>query len=238
MPVTAKVYTARLPGGGAAVMDTRTGRGLWRHLNPTAASLWHQLAEGTPLNEAADDLTTRFVNQGADRDTVRADLAALTRQLRDLDLLTARSVPPPRTAVLRIRPVLPVDAPLALADRAAATLAMAAALVLLRCTPIRISIAVARAVARIPASPATTERADHLFAAVRRTHSLWPGRAACLEESLACYLAARLRGHRITWVIGARTSPAAAHAWNEAGGEVIGQRTGDRIWPYAPALRI
>lgn len=235
---TPRLYTARLPGGSAAVMDIRAGRGRWQHLNTTAAALWHQLADGASPERAINDLTETFAGQGADADTVEADLAALAAQLRDLGLLGAPAAPAPDPGEPHIRPALPTHTPLGAADRAAGLAAMAAALLLLRCTPIRTSIAVARALARIPRRPAAADQADCLFAAVRRAARAWPGRAACLEESLACYLAAVLRGRRVTWVLGARTAPAGAHAWNEAGAEVIGQDAADRIWPYAPALRI
>ncbi|MEU3186663.1 lasso peptide biosynthesis B2 protein [Streptomyces sp. NPDC006923] len=90
----------------------------------------------------------------------------------------------------------------------------------------------------MPRPAATAEQADLHFHAVRRAGRMWPGRVACLEESLAVYLAALLRGRRVTWVVGARTAPAAAHAWIETGGEVIGQDLPQRPWPYTPALRV
>ncbi|MFF4484562.1 lasso peptide biosynthesis B2 protein [Streptomyces sp. NPDC021218] len=240
MPVTTtpRLYTARLAGGGAAVMDVRTGRGRWQHLNSTAALLWHRVIEGTTPEQAAKELAATFTGVGADPNDVRADLDALLNQLRELGLLPGPTAPAPEHDVMQVRPALPADTPLGAADRAAATLALAAALLLLRCAPIRTSIAVARAVARLPLRPADPERADRLFAAVRRATRAWPGRAACLEESLACYFAAALRGRGVAWVIGARTAPAAAHAWIETPGQVIGQDPGDRLWPYAPALRI
>ncbi|MER7791127.1 lasso peptide biosynthesis B2 protein [Streptomyces sp. NPDC097640] len=240
MPLTGTpwLYTARLPGGGAAVMDVRAGRGRWQHLNATAALLWHRVVEGTAPEQATEELTATFTGEGADPAVVRADLAALVAQLRELGLLDSQVAPAPKHEDMQIRPALPVDILLGAADRAAAALALAAALLLLRCTPIRASIAAARTVARLPLRPADPERADRLFAAVRRTARAWPGRAACLEESLACYFAAALRGWGVAWVIGARTAPAGAHAWNETHGQVIGQDSDDRVWPYAPALRI
>ncbi|MDN3060066.1 lasso peptide biosynthesis B2 protein [Streptomyces sp. SRF1] len=240
MPVTQtpRLYTARLADGGAAVMDVRTGRGRWQHLNSTAALLWHRVTEGTTPEQAAKELTATFTDVGADPDGVRADLDALVGQLRELGLLSGPAAPAPEHDVMQVRRALPADTPLGAADRAAAALALAAALLLLRCAPIRASLAVARAVARLPLRPAGPEQADRLFAAVRRAASAWPGRAACLEESLACYVAAALRGRSVAWVIGARNAPASAHAWNETSGQVIGQDPGDRVWPYAPALRI
>ncbi|MFD3920172.1 lasso peptide biosynthesis B2 protein [Streptomyces sp. NPDC058595] len=233
-----QIYTAVLPGGAAALMDVRTGKGQWRHLNSTAARLWNHLASGVPFEQALDDLTDYYSNQGGDGDAIRADLSALAGHLHDAGLLTARTSPAPNAAIPTVRPPVPADTPLTGADRAAATLALATALALLRCAPIRTSVALARALARIPRPPATPAQADVLLHAVRRAARLWPGRAACLEESLALYLVALLRGYRVTWAIGARTAPAAAHAWTEADAQVIGQDLTDRLWPYRPALRI
>jgi hypothetical protein len=236
--VTPQVCTALLPGGGAAVMDIRTGKGRWLHLNATAARLWEQLADGIPVERALDDLADRFTRHGANRDAVRADLAALAGRLGEAGLLDARSSPALHPDAPAVRPPRPAGTPLGAADRVAGLLGIAAALVLLRCAPIRTSVALAGTLARIPRPAATAEHADRLLDAVRRSARLWPGRAACLEESLAVYLAALLRGRRVTWVLGARTAPAAAHAWTETGGEVIGQDLTDRLWPYAPALRL
>ncbi|MEV4975379.1 lasso peptide biosynthesis B2 protein [Streptomyces scopuliridis] len=238
--MTLQVYTALLPGGAAAVMDIRTGRGQWRHLNATAAALWTQITEGVPLAHALDVLCDRFTDQGADRDTVRTDLTALAAQLHATGLLDANLAPThaPGTSRPTVRLTRSTAPRPAAADRAAGLLGLTVALALLRCAPIRSSVALAALLARRDRPATTAEQADHLAQAVRRAGRLWPGRVACLEESLAVYLAARVRGRRVAWVIGARTAPAAAHAWTEAGGEVIGQDLADRLWPYAPALRI
>ncbi|MFE4540688.1 lasso peptide biosynthesis B2 protein [Streptomyces scopuliridis] len=236
--MTPQVYTALLPGGAAAVMDIRTGRGQWRHLNATAAALWTQITEGVPLAHALDVLCDRFTDQDADRDIVRTDLTALAAQLHATGLLGAHPAPAPGNSHLTVRLTPSTTVRPAPADRAAGLFGLFTALALLRCAPIRCSVALAASLARRDRPAATAEQADHLFQAVRRAGRLWPGRVACLEESLAVYLAARLRGRRVVWVIGARTAPAAAHAWTEAAGEVIGQDLADRLWPYAPALRI
>ncbi|MFE2500153.1 lasso peptide biosynthesis B2 protein [Streptomyces scopuliridis] len=235
--MTPQVYTALLPGGAAAVMDIRTGRGQWRHLNATAAALWTQITEGVPLAQALDVLCDRFTGQGADRDIVRTDLAALAAQLHATGLLDAHPALAPGNSHPTVRLTRTAARPAA-ADRAAGLLGLLTALALLRCAPIRSSVALAASLARRDRPTATAEQAEHLAQAVRRAGRLWPGRVACLEESLAVHLAAWVRGRRVVWVIGARTAPAAAHAWTEAGGEVIGQDLADRLWPYAPALRI
>ncbi|MFD7499565.1 lasso peptide biosynthesis B2 protein [Streptomyces sp. NPDC059850] len=239
MPIDgAEVYTARTPGGGIAVLDIRTDHGRWIHLNDTGALLWIRLTNGVPLGQAVDDLTEVFVEHGVDAETIRSDLTELARQLRATGLLTARISPAPIYSTETVRPAPPVGTRLSALDRAAGLVGMAVALVLLRCAPIRVSVAFARACARIPRRTATVEQADRFFHAVRSAGRIWPGRSACLEESLGCYVAALLRGRRISWVIGARTIPFAAHAWNEVNGSAIGQDPTDRVWPYAPALRI
>ncbi|MFJ4806024.1 lasso peptide biosynthesis B2 protein [Streptomyces murinus] len=113
-----------------------------------------------------------------------------------------------------------------------------AGLLLLRCLPVRFALTAARAVTRLPGRRAEMEDAEAAFAAVRRAARWWPGRAACLEESLAAHFASALTGHRVTWVIGARFTPHGAHAWIEADGYVVGQEETDRVWPYVPALKV
>ncbi|MFD4835363.1 lasso peptide biosynthesis B2 protein [Streptomyces uncialis] len=233
-----QVHTALLADGGSAVMDIRTRRGQWRHLNPTATLLWRQIADGTPLEQALGDLTEHLTAQGADRGTVRADLRALARQLARTGLLTARTSPPLPHQALTVRQPLAAGTPLTAGSRLAALLGVSVALILLRCFPFRTAVGAARTLGRLPRRAATAEEADILFRTIRRTVRFWPGRAACLEESLAVHLTAVIHGMRVTWVLGARTAPAAAHAWVETAGIVIGQHPADRNWPYTPALKV
>jgi hypothetical protein len=85
------------------------------------------------------------------------------------------------------------------------------------------------------ARPATGQEADAAVAAARRAARWFPGRAACLETSLAAVITARLHGRRLDWCIGARQLPFAAHAWVEAGHGPIGEPA-DR--PYSLLLRV
>ncbi|MGW5680160.1 lasso peptide biosynthesis B2 protein [Streptomyces sp. NPDC003860] len=233
-----QVYTAVLPGGGVTVMDVRVGRGRWRHLNPTAAALWLALVDGAPVGEALSGLVARFEERGGAPEKVRADLAALVDQLAAAGLLTARAASPHVAGPLAVREALPEGTALSGADRLAGLCGVLCALVLLRCTPIRTVVATGRLLGRLPRRAATPGEADRFFLAVRRAARLWPGRAACLEESYAVHVTAVLRRRRVTWALGARTAPAAAHAWVEADGSVIGQDPADRIWPYVPALKV
>ncbi|OEJ23134.1 hypothetical protein AR457_37635 [Streptomyces agglomeratus] len=123
-------------------------------------------------------------------------------------------------------------------SRLAAQVGLALALTLLRCTPLRFTIACARAAARLPGRAATVAEAEAIHAAIRRVARAWPGRAACLEESLAAFLACALTGRRARWVLGASLWPQGAHAWIETDGAVVGQAPEDRVWPYVPVLRV
>ncbi|MGH7497567.1 MAG: lasso peptide biosynthesis B2 protein [Gemmatimonadales bacterium] len=59
---------------------------------------------------------------------------------------------------------------------------------------------------------------ESLRACERRLASvaaLYPGRVLCLEQSLALYCLLRRKGIALTFVLGVRPSPFAAHAWVE-----------------------
>ncbi|MQS38413.1 lasso peptide biosynthesis B2 protein [Streptomyces katsurahamanus] len=226
------IYAARSPAG-AAVLDLATGR--WKVLDPIAAGLL-DLPTGRREREAAiEEATAHWAATGADPDRVRADL---TRVAADLDHLradrTVHSAPPTPPPAVRFAPTARPTA----RSRAAAGVGLAAALLLLRILPIRHVVAVARAAARLPGRPARVQDAEAVLAAVLAAGAWWPGRVACLEESLAVHLAAALTGHPVRWVLGARFVPHGAHAWVVADGHVIGQDENDRVWPYLPVLTI
>ncbi|WP_406109873.1 lasso peptide biosynthesis B2 protein [Kitasatospora purpeofusca] len=229
------LYTARADDGSLALMDTRTGRGWWRFLDRTGAQLWNKLTTGTDPDTAVAELAAFWAQRGADPERVRADLQALLAALTDADLLrptaAADGRPAPEVFCTAARPVR-------MRERAAGAAGFALALLILRCLPIRTTIAVARSAARLPGRTAHAGQARNLFEAVSAVGRRWPGRSACLEESLGTYLAAALLGRRLQWVLGARFAPNGAHAWVEAGGAAVGQDASDRVGPYTPALRI
>lgn len=57
--------------------------------------------------------------------------------------------------------------------------------------------------------------------AVAMAGALYPGRALCLEQSLALYYLLRRRGAAVTFCQGVQPHPFQAHAWVEYGGTVI-----------------
>lgn len=232
--MTTGVYAAITPQG-AALLDARHGRGRWRFLDPVGARLWLEILGGAAPADAVDALTAHWQRQGADAGQVRADLTALAADLESTGLLlpvdrSARRAPP----CVRFAP----EARAGMLQRLAGHAGLGAALVLLHFLPVRVALTAARTATRLPGRTATVRDAEAALAAVRRAARWWPGRVACLEESLAAHFAAALTGHRVTWAIGARFAPHGAHAWIEAAGCVIGQDETDRVWPYMPALKV
>lgn len=110
-----------------------------------------------------------------------------------------------------------------LADRIVGLAAFATAITLLRCIPFRATLAAARAVKRFVRRSAGQVEAERALAARAWAAKFFPGRAACLEVSLAAFLAATARGRAVDWCIGCRFNPCESHAWIEADGRPLGE---------------
>ncbi|MFD3997153.1 lasso peptide biosynthesis B2 protein [Streptomyces sp. NPDC058583] len=232
-PTTGVYYSTT--SHGTAVLDIRKGRGRWLHLDPISTGLWLALAAGVPSPSAVDDLVTQWADRGVDPGRVRADLTGVADGLNQAELTgDAQHTAAPEQAVI----VQFAGEAHLRRHRAAAAAGLALSLVLLRGAPIRLTVAAARVLGRLPRQPATAEEAGAVHAAVRRAANWWPGRAACLEESLATFIACAAVGRRVHWALGASFFPQGAHAWTEAAGTVIGQDETDRVWPYVPVLRV
>ncbi|MER6410051.1 lasso peptide biosynthesis B2 protein [Streptomyces humidus] len=65
---------------------------------------------------------------------------------------------------------------------------------------------------------ATSREAADALAVVRSAAECYPGRAACLELSLATVAVLALRGRRAVWCVGVAEDPYRFHAWVEAQG--------------------
>lgn len=97
--------------------------------------------------------------------------------------------------------------------------------------PLKHSVALVGRLKRGVTRSATVEEASAFVAAARSSARWFPGRAACLENSLAAMLTALIMRRSVDWCIGARLMPYAAHAWIEVGGVLVGEpREPDR--PY------
>ncbi|MEW1700341.1 lasso peptide biosynthesis B2 protein [Streptomyces sp. NPDC091278] len=221
---------------GVALLDLRTAHGKWRFLDPVGAGLWRRIVSGTPREHVVQSLVTYWSQRGGDPAQVYDDMTALADRLDAEDLFAAELHPSAKAGIevrfidagVRPRPDV----------RVAGHVGLGAALVLLRCLPVRLVVRAARLTGRLPGRAAAPEEADEVCAAVRRAAGWWPGRAACLEESLGAYLTAAFTGRRVAWVLGARFVPQGAHAWVATVGAVHGQAPVDRVWPYRAVLTV
>lgn len=128
----------------------------------------------------------------------------------------------------------PDPAPGAPSYRLAGVIGFGASVLILRLLPLRFAIALVSLLGcRMP--PATVEQARAGVNGARRAGRYYPGRAACMETSLAAILAGLLHLHRAQWCIGGRTLPYAAHAWVEADNTPVGENP-DR--PYRVLVRV
>ncbi|MEV3951013.1 lasso peptide biosynthesis B2 protein [Streptomyces halstedii] len=230
-----RVYYA-VTDHGAAILDARPYRGRWKFMDHLTTELWSALMSGTPVDHAITALSQRLAAQKTvSADRVRRDLTAVSG-----DLDRARLLAPAHRAATRPTPHIhfATPTPNRPMKRTAAGAGLALALILLRCAPLRWTIACASAATRLPGRPATTTEAEQLHADVRHVARVWPGRAACLEESLGTFLAAALTGRRCRWVLGACPLPQSAHAWVEAADTIVGQAEQDRVWPYTRVLEV
>lgn len=81
---------------------------------------------------------------------------------------------------------------------------------------------VRRRVERVPAKAALAlEVVEKCEYAVAMAGALYPGRAKCLEQSLALYCLLRRRGIAVKYCQGVQPFPFQAHAWVEYRGQVI-----------------
>lgn len=120
------------------------------------------------------------------------------------------ALPPPPSALPRLR------------YRCAGLCGFVLAVLLLR-LPLERSVALVGTLRPWAVRTATAGEAEALVVAVRRAARWFPGRAACLENSLAAALAALLTRRSVDWCIGARLMPYAAHAWIEVEGAPVGE---------------
>ncbi|WP_439680925.1 lasso peptide biosynthesis B2 protein [Embleya sp. MST-111070] len=74
---------------------------------------------------------------------------------------------------------------------------------------------------RWASAPEDPRRAEECLAALRRTARWFPGRAACLEISLAAVLLSAAHRRRLDWCLGAVPDPFRFHAWVACDGAAV-----------------
>jgi hypothetical protein len=166
-------------------------------------------------------------------DRLRADLEAfvgelLRRDLVRLDLSDLSDLPPLASVSMALAPG--EGATVTRGQQLAASFAVPIALILLR-LPFRVAVRAAAALKKLLArQPATAYEVRATMAAGRRLARCYPGRFACLEESLTVVIALALLRRRAEWCLGTAADPRRFHAWIEVDGQIV-DRIGDHPLP-------
>jgi hypothetical protein len=208
--------------GGAVLLNLKSGQ--WFAMNLTAENLWqewcrtgdfeagiHRVAAGNP--RLSDERIRGDARQLAD--------ALATRGLVELEGksrpgASARPAAPPVG-----EPVVVDSPPPGKSGRSSGVLAFWFALLLLR-LPLGRTVRVVRwAQERRCGQVATTAQVEAAIVAAERAARRYPGRAACLELSLAVVMAMILVRRRVDWVIGVADDPYRFHAWVEIEGTPV-----------------
>lgn len=228
--VAAHVRHQTQDSGGVVILDTIGGK--WLALNATAGDFWRAWDAGAGFDEALRTVAVRHPQ--VPPDALRADGEGLMAELVDCGLLTAATTLGHRG---------PAAAPSAPGAGSAAVMAetappagragrdwlhgglalcvLATTCLVVRFSSFRLQLALVRATRRWCRQAAASGEAMATVAAVGWAVRHYPGRAACLEQSLATVLLAAASGRRLDWCLGALADPYRFHAWVEAEGRPV-----------------
>lgn len=220
--------------GGVVILDTVGGK--WLALNATAGDFWRVWDAVGGFEEGLRAVAGRYphVPPGA----LRADAERLMGELIHRGLLTGGAAPVPHRppphaatgtgtggAALMAEVAVPAGPPRAGQGRGGLALcALVATCLIVRCSSFRVQLALVRATRQWCRRDASPEEAAATVAAVDWAVRRYPGRAACLEQSLTAVLLAAAAGRRLDWCLGAVADPYRFHAWVEAAGRPVSTR--------------
>jgi Transglutaminase-like superfamily/Coenzyme PQQ synthesis protein D (PqqD) len=205
--------------GGVVILDTMAGQ--WMALNPTAGEFWRRWDAGAGFDQGVTEVAAQHPE--VPPEAIRAHARQFAEELVKRGLITINQDE-------RAGGVAAVMAePDAATGRgpgwhlvAAAWVFLAVASLLVSCS-FRVSYALVRGSRRSwRHRRPPLARAERVVFAVSRAARLYPGRAACLEQSLAAVLMAAARGWQLDWCIGSASDPLRFHAWAEVSGEIAG----------------
>lgn len=210
--------------GGVIMLDTASG--CWLALNSMASEYWRNWSAGNGFDETIAAVGAR--HPGVPLAAIRADAQSLLAELaaRDLiDAVPAKSAPKALagSGVAMAEPAF-TSGRAHLRSKLRATVAficiVLASVVVRRSfrTALWLVSASRRRWCRTEPDLGAARRA---VAAVSRAARLYPGRAACLELSLAAVLLAALRRRRLDWCFGSAANPYQFHAWVELDGRAV-----------------
>ncbi|GAA3834055.1 lasso peptide biosynthesis B2 protein [Sphaerisporangium flaviroseum] len=195
--------------------------------NSTAADLLTIWNSGGGFEDGVVALTLRYPHVPVER--IRKDVSLLLDHLVRSGVLEVSL--PERTVGIPMVDAAPLESKATLPSKAVAIvcLTLACALLLLRFE--RVCRMVGRARIRQIGKPVTAEQAARIVATVHRVARHYPGRAACLEISLAAVVWAALSFRRLDWCLGVAVDPYRFHAWVEVDGKPI--EPADDTWTRA-----
>ncbi len=187
------------------------GRERYYGLDEVGTRVWALLLQGVQVREMVACLGEVYE---APRERLEADVADILRYLLGLKVIV---------------PAGPLHPPSSLSS----ALTLIGATMALRLLGLRRSLALAQ---RLGLRPAARESPTPEFLAdvvrkVGTAGAFFPGRALCLEQSVAVYLCLRRAGVPAELRIGVQPFPFAAHAWVEYRGEPVGE-THDRVGKF------
>jgi Transglutaminase-like superfamily/Coenzyme PQQ synthesis protein D (PqqD) len=203
--------------GGVVILDTTAG--MWMALNPTAGHFWRSWQSGAGFEEGVAEVAARYPE--VPLESIRADAEDLVRDLCSRGLIQA--VPP---GILASAAADMAEDP-AGGPRPARHLVIAAILALVAASIfLRLSFSTSFRLVRMSRGSwcrraASPRQAADAVAAVSRAARWYPGRAACLEQSLAAVLVTAVRRRRLDWCLGSIPDPYRFHAWVEVAGQPV-----------------
>ncbi|WP_336211015.1 lasso peptide biosynthesis B2 protein [Nonomuraea sp. LPB2021202275-12-8] len=198
--------------GGVVLLNATTGT--WHALNATAGILWESWANGADFEQSLTDVACR--HPAVPLEVVRADANELLRDLMSRGLIVTRR---PVAAVMALGTARSVARPPRRARLLAAT-SLLLAVVLLK-LPFRVTTWLLSAIRHWCRGEPSRAAAEAAVSAAHYAAEHYPGRAACLEASLAAVLFAACSRSRLDWCLGAIADPYRFHAWVELGGRPV-----------------
>ncbi|MGH3280306.1 MAG: lasso peptide biosynthesis B2 protein [Trebonia sp.] len=220
--------------GGVVILDPAGGE--WLALNATAGDLWRAWESGAEFERGVREVAARYPDVPAA--AIRDDAWLLARELIVRGLVEpgdhgtartprARGHEPGTGRMTSLGNGAVMAAPWEGARRprvlpaAQALACLAVAILAIRFLPFRASLAMVRCARRSWCRPVAPTDGTALVTAVGWAVRRYPGRAACLEQSLAAVLLGAVRRRRLDWCLGVAADPYRFHAWVEAAGQPV-----------------
>jgi hypothetical protein len=222
-----------LHGGRTILLDLRRER--YYGLDEVGTRVWALLKEGADVPAIVDLLGEEY---DAPRERLEADVSQVLRHLAELKVITPAGTQPNSTrSAARTHGVVSLvhRGPLRVPSGLSCSLALVGATLALRVLGLRRSLALIRRLCR-RAQGAESPTPEFLASVVRKVDTaaaFFPGRALCLEQSLALCLCLWRAGVPVELRLGVQPYPFAAHAWVDYLGEPVGE-SWDRVGKFVP----